>query len=175
MLAIFLVTFPFFALIAAGAISFADGIRLVRERGRLMQEACDAHPGTMAVVLGLQREQVAALCAEHGASLCNENAPGNISIGGTAEAVQATGFVRGEVNRWPELQELAIGNDELLRHPRAWLRVAPGDKLSGDSRLAFFVRGIAQHDPGREDPEEQGRRDLAVLAWLRWRWCDPRP
>lgn len=79
------------ALIAAGAISFADGIRLVRERGRLMQEACDAHPGTMAVVLGLQREQVAALCAEHGASLCNENAPGNISIGGTAEAVQATG------------------------------------------------------------------------------------
>jgi len=79
------------ALIAAGAISFADGIRLVRERGRLMQEACDAHPGTMAVVLGLQREQVAALCAEHGASLCNENAPGNISIGGTAEAVKATG------------------------------------------------------------------------------------
>jgi len=79
------------ALIAAGAISFSDGIRLVRERGRLMQEACDAHPGTMAVVLGLQREQVAALCAEHGASLCNENAPGNISIGGTAEAVKATG------------------------------------------------------------------------------------
>lgn len=79
------------ALIAAGAISFADGIRLVRERGRLMQEACDAYPGTMAVVLGLQREQVAALCEQHGASLCNENAPGNISIGGTAEAVQATG------------------------------------------------------------------------------------
>ena len=79
------------ALIAAGSLSFADGLRLVRERGRLMQEACDAHPGTMAVVLGLQREQVAALCEQHGASLCNENAPGNISIGGTAAAVEATG------------------------------------------------------------------------------------
>lgn len=78
------------ALIAAGSLSFADGLRLVRERGRLMQEACDANPGTMAVVLGLPREQVAALCEQHGASLCNENAPGNISIGGTAEAVKAT-------------------------------------------------------------------------------------
>ena len=77
------------ALIAAGAVSFTDGIRLVRERGRLMQEACDAQPGTMAAILGLEREQVAALCEQHGASLCNENAPGNISIGGPVEAVQA--------------------------------------------------------------------------------------
>ncbi|MGE0134205.1 MAG: ACP S-malonyltransferase [Dehalococcoidia bacterium] len=78
------------ALIAAGAVSFEDGIRLVRERGRLMQDACDAQPGTMAAVLGLDREQVASICAEHGASLCNENAPGNISIGGTLEAVRAS-------------------------------------------------------------------------------------
>ncbi|MSQ35563.1 MAG: [acyl-carrier-protein] S-malonyltransferase [Dehalococcoidia bacterium] len=78
------------ALIAAGALPFAEGLRLVRERGRLMQEACDAHPGTMAAILGLERAQVAALCAEHRASLCNENAPGNVSIGGSHEAVRAT-------------------------------------------------------------------------------------
>ncbi|MBX7111505.1 MAG: ACP S-malonyltransferase [Dehalococcoidia bacterium] len=77
------------ALIAAGAVSFEDGIRLVRERGRLMQEACDAQAGTMAAILGLERDQVASICGEHGASLCNENAPGNISIGGTLEAVRA--------------------------------------------------------------------------------------
>ena len=77
------------ALIAAGAIGFEDGIRLVRERGRLMQAACDAQPGAMAAVLGLGRERVEALCAEHGASLCNENAPGNVSIGGTPAAVGA--------------------------------------------------------------------------------------
>jgi [acyl-carrier-protein] S-malonyltransferase len=78
------------ALIAAGALPFEEGLRLVRERGRLMQEACDASRGTMAVVLGLDREHVADLCTQHGASLCNENAPGNISIGGTHEAVKAT-------------------------------------------------------------------------------------
>ena len=78
------------ALIAARAIGFEDGIRLVRERGRLMQEACDAEAGTMAAILGLERGQVESLCAAHGASLCNENAPGNVSIGGAAQAVEAT-------------------------------------------------------------------------------------
>jgi [acyl-carrier-protein] S-malonyltransferase len=77
------------AMIAAGAVSFEDGVRLVRERGRLMQEACDAEPGTMAAVLGLEPAQLASLCAEHGAALCNMNAPGNITIGGTLAAVEA--------------------------------------------------------------------------------------
>ena len=77
------------ALIAAGAISFEDGIKLVRERGRLMQEACDAQAGTMAAILGLERGALETICADHGAAVCNENAAGNISIGGTAEAVEA--------------------------------------------------------------------------------------
>lgn len=79
------------ALIAAGAVSFQDGVRLVRERGRLMQEACDAVPGTMAAVLGLEPGVVAEICAAHGAALCNINAPGNITIGGTVAAVEAAG------------------------------------------------------------------------------------
>ncbi|HJM75537.1 MAG TPA: ACP S-malonyltransferase [Dehalococcoidia bacterium] len=77
------------ALIAAGAIDFDDGLRLVRERGRLMQEACDSTPGTMAAVLGLEPDDLRAICAQHGASVCNINAPGNITIGGTTGAVAA--------------------------------------------------------------------------------------
>ena len=84
------------ALIVAGAMSFEDGLRLVRERGRLMQEACDATPGTMAAVLGLEAEAVAALCQQHGASICNVNAPGNITVGGAAEAVAAVSEAAGE-------------------------------------------------------------------------------
>ena len=75
------------ALIAAGAVGFADGVRLVRERGRLMQEACDREPGTMAAVLGLAPHVLSQICARSGAAICNINAPGNITIGGTAAAV----------------------------------------------------------------------------------------
>jgi enediyne biosynthesis protein E4 len=50
---------------------------------------------------------------------------------GRPALLQAIGFVRGESNRWPELQELAMGNDELLSHPGAWPRFTSGDDLSG--------------------------------------------
>ena len=59
---------------------------------------------------------------------------------GLLEAMQALGFVRGDVNRWPELHELAMGNDTLLRHPGSWPRFKPGDDLSRDGGVAFFVR-----------------------------------
>jgi [acyl-carrier-protein] S-malonyltransferase len=77
------------ALVAAGAVGFDVGVRLVRERGRLMQEACDAEAGTMAAVLGLEEEQVTAIALSHRAAVCNVNAPGNITIGGTVDAVAA--------------------------------------------------------------------------------------
>lgn len=56
------------------------------------------------------------------------------------EALQATGFVKGETSRWPELHELATGNDQLLRYPASWPRFAPGDDLSGHQHNPFFVR-----------------------------------
>lgn len=59
---------------------------------------------------------------------------------GVLEAIQATGFVKGTVNRWPELHELAMGNDELLRHPASWPHFGPGVDLSGHQHNPFFVR-----------------------------------
>lgn len=58
---------------------------------------------------------------------------------GVMEAMQAVGFLRGNINRWPELQELAMGNDRLLHHPQSWPRFQPGDDLSGDQHNPFFV------------------------------------
>jgi hypothetical protein len=60
---------------------------------------------------------------------------------GVPEAVQAVGFVRGSVNRWPELHEQAMGNDFHFSDPRAWHHVRPGDDLSGHLHNPFFVRG----------------------------------
>lgn len=62
---------------------------------------------------------------------------------GVNEIVQALGFLRGRIDRWPELHELAMANDTLLRHPGAWPRFRPGDDLSGHEQTAFFVRGPA--------------------------------
>lgn len=61
---------------------------------------------------------------------------------GVPEAMQATGFVKGKVNRWPELHEVAMGNDDLLHHPQYWHRVQPGDDLSGHESNPFFVRAL---------------------------------
>lgn len=76
------------ALVAANSIDFADGLRLVRERGRLMAEAGNRSGGMMAAVLGLDQEQVAEQCAavqaESGAivQVANDNCPGQVVISG---------------------------------------------------------------------------------------------
>ncbi len=79
------------ALVAAGALSLADGARLVRERGRLMQAAVPAGAGAMAAVLGADDAVVADVCAAVAASEvvvpANYNSPGQIVIGGSAAAV----------------------------------------------------------------------------------------
>jgi hypothetical protein len=71
---------------------------------------------------------------------------------GVLEALQATGFLKGHTDRWPELQELATSNDDLLSDPRYWPRFGPGDDLSGGDHNRFFVRGRdgRYHDIARE-------------------------
>lgn len=76
------------ALVAAGCISYEDGLRLVRERGRLMKEAGQKVPGLMAAILGLEEAVVAQVCADAQAAtggvvqIANDNCPGQIVISG---------------------------------------------------------------------------------------------
>jgi hypothetical protein len=59
---------------------------------------------------------------------------------GSLEALQALGFIRGSTNRWPELQELAIGNDDLIANAGHWPRFRRGTDLSGHGDDAFYAR-----------------------------------
>lgn len=59
---------------------------------------------------------------------------------GETEILQAVGFLKGEVNRWPELHEVAMGNDQLLAIPGSWHRLTSGDDLSGQDHNPFYVR-----------------------------------
>ncbi|TQV86160.1 CRTAC1 family protein [Exilibacterium tricleocarpae] len=58
---------------------------------------------------------------------------------GKVEIVQGTGFLKGEVDRWPQLHELATGNDDLLRHAQVWPEFGKGDDLSGHVKNAFYA------------------------------------
>jgi len=82
----------FAGLVVAGSLSFADAVRLVRNRGRYMQDAVPEGVGRMSAVLGLDREQLGEICeaAEQGqiVSLANLNCPGQIVISGHREAVE---------------------------------------------------------------------------------------
>jgi hypothetical protein len=65
---------------------------------------------------------------------------GDFNNDGVLEAIQATGFRKGEINKWPELAEFAIGNDLLVHRPEVWPRVMPGDEISGHEPNPFYVR-----------------------------------
>jgi len=80
------------ALVCSEALGFEDGIRLVAERGRLMQEAVPAGSGAMAAILGLEDQQVVKVCSEVAGnevvSAVNFNAPGQVVIAGNITAVE---------------------------------------------------------------------------------------
>lgn len=84
----------FSALVAVGALSFEDGLRLVAARANAMQKACEQNPGTMAAIIGLPDDKVEEICAEVSAAdkpvvAANYNCPGQLVISGDVEAINA--------------------------------------------------------------------------------------
>ena len=85
---------------------------------------------------------------------------------GVMEAIQATGFMKGSVNRWPEMHEVAMANDQLLSNPRVWPHFRPGDDLGGQGHDPFFVRSTSgrYYDVAPElgIGESQNTRGIAI-------------
>jgi hypothetical protein len=84
---------------------------------------------------------------------------GDFDNQGSLQILQATGFVKGSANRWPELHELAMGNDNVVRDPAHWPNFRPGDDLSGNDHNRFFVRSSSgrffdlSNELGLADPQ----------------------
>lgn len=80
----------FSALVANGVLSFADGLKLVSERAKAMQAACDANPSSMAAILGLEDAKVEEICSSISGIVvpANYNCPGQLVISGETAAVQ---------------------------------------------------------------------------------------
>lgn len=128
----------FSALVCAGALSFADALRLVRERGRLMKLAGEQHPGAMAAILNLDRARLDEICAEAGrvtdqpVQVANDNCPGQIVISGDKAALD-------------KAMELA--------------------KARGAKRCIPLAVSIAAHSPLMAGAAEEFRATLEVAQW----------
>jgi [acyl-carrier-protein] S-malonyltransferase len=150
--------------VAAGTLSFADALQVVRRRGRYMQEAVPAGEGAMAAVLGLDAERVAQACEEAAqgevVSPANLNAPGQVVIAGT----------RGGVERAAE-RARALGAKRVVPLPVsapfhcALMRPA-------EARLAPELRALRVHDPrvpvvANVDAEPKDKAAEAIEALVR--------
>jgi [acyl-carrier-protein] S-malonyltransferase len=158
------------ALIAAGALSFEDGVRLVRQRGRLMQEAGERNPGTLAAVLGADESAVEEVCQATGAEICNINGAGQIVIGGPHQAVLRAmdlAKARGAV-KVTQLNVSAAFHSSLMQPAVGGMRLALAEAVMQDPRIP--VIGNCDGQPlttaqGLKD--ELARQVASAVQWQR--------
>ena len=162
------------ALAATGALAFEDGLRLVRLRGTMMAEAGRRRPGTMAAVLGLDDEAVAAVCEAASASgegvvqAANFNAPGQVVISGDEEAVaRASERLKAEgARRVVPLPVSGAFHSPLMERARDGLREA---LLATDVRAPRCPVYLNVTAAPTSDPEAIRKRLLEQLtAPVRW-------
>lgn len=97
------------ALVAAGVLGFADGLRLVHARARHTQAAADARPGTMVACLGYEVDTVANACESVGAHLANDNAPGQVVVAGSVDALERLKELLDDLPGRGKVMDVAVG------------------------------------------------------------------
>ncbi len=162
------------ALAAAEALSFDDGLRMVRRRGELMAGAGEERPGTMAAVLGMDDDAVVRVCADASrddrsvAEAANFNAPGQVVISGDVDAVErsmALALERGARRAVP-LPVSGAFHSPLMEHARAGLKHAVSHLAISRPAFPIYlnVTAKATHD------SDEIRRCLIeqLTAPVRW-------
>ncbi|MCO6483934.1 MAG: ACP S-malonyltransferase [Flavobacteriales bacterium] len=160
----------FSALVAAGAMEFSDGLKLVAARANAMQKACESRPGTMAAILGMEDEKVEEVCASIDGVVvaANYNCPGQLVISGTVDAVNAAcGALKAAGAKRALL--LPVGgafHSPLMEPARAELEDAIAYTPIHDPRCPIYQNVDAV---GRKDPARIKANLIAQLtAPVRW-------
>jgi [acyl-carrier-protein] S-malonyltransferase len=135
---------------AAGVFDFPTGLRIVAERGRLMQGACERSTGAMAAVIGEPRDAVSRLCLEFDVEAANFNAPGQIIISGEKPKIAAA--VAAAKDRGTKVKELNVAgayHSRLMEPARAAFEAFLRDIPFAGPRLRVFsnTTGRAVSDP----------------------------
>lgn len=157
------------ALVAAGALSFADGLRLVDVRARATQEAADQRPGGMVACLGFDVDAVAAACERAGAYVVNDNAPGQVVAAGAPTALEALTTELTEAGPG-KVRVLAVGAAYHSPHmePAVGVLGAALDRARfGDAAVPVVANVDAR--PHTAAAEWPGLLRAQVTAPVRWR------
>lgn len=160
----------FSALVAAGVLSFEEGLSLVSERALAMQEACNQSPGTMAAILGLEDEKVEAICKEiEGIVIpANYNCPGQLVISGAVEAVEnaCEAFKEAGARRALLLPVGGAFHSPLMEPAKERLAKAIEQTTFKNPRCSVYQNVTAR---GTLDPEELRKQLVAQLtAPVKW-------
>jgi [acyl-carrier-protein] S-malonyltransferase len=154
------------ALVAAGALAFEDAVRLVDERAAAMADAGEQNPGGMVAMLGGDPQGVRALAARLGLIVANDNAPGQLVLSGSVEAVaEAEDVAREEVGaRARRLDVTGAFHSPLMEPAAERLRAALDATPVAPPEIPVYSNGSAA-------PFADIRRELAenLLRPVRWR------
>lgn len=165
------------ALVAAGALSFAEALRLVKLRGELMQQAGNENPGTMAAIMGLAPDAVAALCREVTATLAaqgrvvqaaNFNSREQTVISGHLQAVDKAMTLAKERGAKLAKQLVVSGafHSPLMAGARAGLQQALATAQFQDARCAVYTNVTAK--PEQQAAVLRERLEQQLISPVRW-------
>jgi [acyl-carrier-protein] S-malonyltransferase len=158
----------FTALAAAGAMSFDAALRVVRQRGQFMQDACERTRGGMSAVIGLDEAATRQVCDEAGVQIANLNCPGQIVISGELGRIETAGKLaraRGAKRVLPLPVAGAYHSSLMAGAQRRLREVLAGVDLR-TPRVAVVANVTAQPHGGPEDI--RARLAEQVTAAVRW-------
>ena len=157
------------ACVAAGVFSFEDGLLLVQKRALAMQKACDANPGTMAAILGMEDAIVEEICREiEGVVPANYNCPGQLVISGSKNGITKAVEKAGESGA-RRAMEIAVGgafHSPLMAPALEEFKSAISDVRMQDARTPIYQNVDAQpHTDKGEIRENLIRQITSPVRW----------
>ena len=160
------------ALVAAGALAFEDGLRLVRLRGELMQKAGEENPGTMAAVVGLDAKIVGEVCCTAWpggiVQAANFNSPGQIVISGSVNGVHKA-MELGKQRGAKLVKELVVSgafHSPLMQSAKDGLKVALDKTEFRDAKIPVYINVTAK--PVQKANEIRAMLFEQVTSPVRW-------
>jgi [acyl-carrier-protein] S-malonyltransferase len=156
---------------AAGVVDFATGLRVVAERGRLMQLACEQTSGTMAAIIGEERDTVAKLCQEFDIEAANFNAPGQIIVSGEKSKIAsavAAAKDRG-IKKVMPLNVAGAYHSRLMEPARAGLAVCLETVVLNAPRFPIFSNTTGRQITGPAEIKTAWVRQ--VVSPVLWEDC----